>query len=233
MTRGIDYGMGQTNIDKSNGIRYGVISQNAVLQAWCDSSEPNYGEPHCPKCGNPAIDAADISEDAEYEHLHHACGDWGCNDCEVMFDAEDAFGDSPLSHYVDDGEYLAECGEDGDIFVMKSPYYTRAAFCSPCAPGACYLTSPDDDGDRAYCFGPDWFYDGEPCPYPVFRVDDDSLVYWPGGYFTGILSFSEDYWYGIRAIHDSDADYHAGLNATAYQWECGIPWRTGFYVNRQ
>ncbi len=52
MAKGIDYGNGLTNIDHSNGIRYGVIPANEVLQAWCDSSEPDYGEPHCPKCGN-------------------------------------------------------------------------------------------------------------------------------------------------------------------------------------
>ena len=44
MGAGIDYGRGQTNIDHKTGIRYGVISQNEVLQAWCDSSEPYYGE---------------------------------------------------------------------------------------------------------------------------------------------------------------------------------------------
>jgi hypothetical protein len=36
---GIDYGRGLTNIDKDTGIRYGVIHNGEVLQAWCDSSE--------------------------------------------------------------------------------------------------------------------------------------------------------------------------------------------------
>ena len=43
LNAGIDYGLGQSNIDHKTGIRYGVISQNSVLQAWCDSSEPFYG----------------------------------------------------------------------------------------------------------------------------------------------------------------------------------------------
>jgi hypothetical protein len=37
--RGIDYGNGMTNKDRDTGIRYGVISQNDVLQAWADSSD--------------------------------------------------------------------------------------------------------------------------------------------------------------------------------------------------
>lgn len=39
MTRGIDYGGGQTNIDHETGIRFGVIPANDVLQAWADSAE--------------------------------------------------------------------------------------------------------------------------------------------------------------------------------------------------
>ena len=145
---GIDYGMGQANVDKVTSIRYGVINQNEVLQAWADSSEPHYP---CDSCD------ADTLEDGERV---------GCECCE------------PSSFYVDDKEYEAECGEDGDIFITRSPYYTRAQFCSPCAPGACYLTDPCEDGERAYCFGHDWFYDTETgkAPYPVYRVSDDSLV---------------------------------------------------------
>lgn len=41
---GIDYGLGKTNIDTQTGIRYGVISQHSVMQAWADSSEPVYPE---------------------------------------------------------------------------------------------------------------------------------------------------------------------------------------------
>jgi hypothetical protein len=33
MSAGIDYGMGQTNVNHETGIRYGVISQNSVMQA--------------------------------------------------------------------------------------------------------------------------------------------------------------------------------------------------------
>jgi hypothetical protein len=44
MNTGIDYGRGTTNIDPETGIRYGVINQNEVLQAWADSADPVFPE---------------------------------------------------------------------------------------------------------------------------------------------------------------------------------------------
>lgn len=189
---GIDYGMGQTNIDHETGIRYGVIHQHHVLQAWCDESEADYGEPHCPKCGNEAsvgVSHTETNDDGSVtcwtEHPDECedyevsgCGDYRCDDCRIMFDSDEAYGDEPIGHYLrDDDEYVAQrYGDDGDILVLRSPYYTLCSFCSPCAPGAGYLTTPGSV--KAYCFGPDWF-DNEPCPYKVYRVDNDELVYDP------------------------------------------------------
>lgn len=179
MSKGIDYGRGTTNIDKTNGIRFGVIHSGEVLQSWSDSSESEYGEPHCPKCGNVALDSSrvDTDDDTEYKRLHsYGCDDYVCTDCKLLLDSSDVYGEEPIGFTLSDGEYEAQQSGDGtDIFITKSPYYTRAAFCSPCAPGACYLTSPCDDGEKAYCFGHDWFEDGE-APYPVYRVSDDTLV---------------------------------------------------------
>lgn len=222
MSAGIDYGMGQTNIDRQTGIRYGVIPVHDVTQAWYDSAEDDYGPPHCPQCGNEAVEGSaphaeddlciacrhnhgrrwgggsqeptpdpkchdcDCQEpdwasdhdrdDLGYETLHHACGDYACDSCRILFDGEDAFGESPDSWYVDDGELKAcQGGDDTDIFILRSPYYTRAQFCSPCAPGAGHLRNPDPEGVRTYCLGHDWFEDGQ-APYPVYRVDNDELV---------------------------------------------------------
>lgn len=191
---GIDYGMGLTNIDPANGIRYGVIPMNSVSQAWGDSSEPDYGEPHCPKCGNPACNGESKSVQSangvtvwteQPEHTEDwecsGCGDYRCDDCEYLFDGDEAFGDEASAWYLGDGEYVAaQSGDDCDIFITKSPYYTFAEFCSPCAPGAGYLLSPNPDGPKTYCFAADWFdSEFEPCPYPVYRVDNDECVYTP------------------------------------------------------
>ncbi len=181
MGKGIDYGMGQTNIDKETGIRYGVIHWN-LLNEWIhESLEADYGDPHCPNCGNEASEATDDAADDRDLEPYRSCSvaDYGCTDCGIFFDGEDAYGDEPQSFTLTDEAYTATAGTDGDIFILKSPYYTKAEFCSPCAPGACYLASPDSDGDKAYCFGPDYFDDDRPCPYHVYRVDTDELVYTP------------------------------------------------------
>lgn len=179
---GIDYGMGQTNIDKETGIRYGVIHQNEVLQAWADESEPNYGDPHCPKCGNTAISCddervPDLDEADDWDDPK--IRDYCCLDCKHTFWSDEAFGDEPIGHsYFTDEYQCTQGGDDGDIFILKSPYYTLCDFCSPCAPGAGYLISEGDV--KAYCFGHDWFYDHpehpKVAPYRVFRVSDDSEV---------------------------------------------------------
>lgn len=185
---GIDYGRGQTNIDHTTGIRYGVIPQHDVLQVWADSSEPNYGEPCCPRCGNAAIEGESHTKQLSngvqcwVEHPEHTeewecsgCGDYRCDHCEYLFDGDEAYGDEPLSFTLDDGEYVAQSGRDEDIFILKSPYYTHAQFCSPCAPGAGYLRNPVLNGPKTYCFGLDWF--DEYCPYPIYSVATGECIY--------------------------------------------------------
>ena len=163
---GIDYGLGLTNVSdvKIEGsvevIRYGVISQNEVLQAWCEGSEPYYGNPHCPECG-AELDS-DICDGHECE-----CGytiDWVGEEC---------YGDEPDYWFIDDGEYKAWSDSYGDIFITKSPYYTVCGFCSPCAPGAGYLTDSGEDC-AAFCFGPD-FFDDQP-PHNIYEVATGRLV---------------------------------------------------------
>ena len=221
MSNGIDYGMGTTNIDKKTGIRYGVIPQNDVLEAWGEASEPDYGPPTCGECGNEAVsidevpfdldDCETLRQDGDFrkhdvlaipkeyqeacggnEEWHDEGGNHACLSCARSFDSQDAYGEEPLSFTLDDGEYLAEGDSDGDIFIMKSPYYTFGPFCSPCAPGAVYIRGGSEKGAKAYCFAPDWFdplgdddvtgeYCGEKtsCPYPVYRVADGECVFKP------------------------------------------------------
>lgn len=175
MNAGIDYGMGKTNIDTETGIRYGVISQHTVSQAWADSAEADYGKPTCPKCGNEAVeysgDGADI-----YEHSN-GCSDYQCDACCYVFDSGEAYGDEPNGWYYDaEGYVLTDC-LDSDIMVIKSPYYTYAQFCSPCVPGAGNLNTPMEQGAKSYCLGHEWFEaEEETTPYPVYRVGTDELV---------------------------------------------------------
>jgi hypothetical protein len=178
---GIDYGMGKTNIDLVTGIRYGVISQYLVLGDALDEMQSDYGDPRCPKCDNEAVSVGDgsvanLDLDAEgWTHAKHECDEFVCVPCRRVFGGESAYGDEPHGYYTDDGAYKVTCCLDSDLMVILSPYYTRAQFCSPCCPGAGNLDSPSALGPKTYCLGPDWFEDDQ-VPYPVYRVDNDTLV---------------------------------------------------------
>lgn len=166
---GIDYGMSKSNRDESSGIRYGVIHRNEIGQAWFDEAEAWYGDDvdveymTCPECGEEH--SGKLGEIVECK-----CGE--------EFELELPEYAEPISFsYIGEG-YKAECGEDGDIFIFESPYYTYAQFCSPCAPGACYLMNPLEDpieNNKCYCFCHDWFEDGV-APYPVYDVKTGKLV---------------------------------------------------------
>ena len=172
---GIDYGMGSTNRDPSNGIRYGVISQNRILQAWADSAEPDYGEPTCPKCGNTVQDATNYESDEWESYRKDGCADYACEACEHTLDSQDCFGGEPNGwNYSGDGYEMVDC-LDSDVMILKSPFYTFAQFCSPCVPGAGNLDNAMEDGIKTYCVGHDWFEDGK-APYPVYSVETNELV---------------------------------------------------------
>lgn len=174
MDKGIDYGHGITNIDHKTGIRYGVIPVNEVLQVWADDSEGDYGSPTCPECGNPAREAK--GQYKRYRHAAHSCDDLVCHNCRYVFDSESAFPEEAIAYTYDKEGYKAsQSGDDTDIFVLESPYYTLCQFCSPCAPGAGYLLNHCADGIKTYCFGHEWF-EGGIAPYPVYRVSDNEIV---------------------------------------------------------
>lgn len=170
MSSGIDYGMGKTNVDHETGIRYGVISQHTVSEAWSNTSEAVYGDPTCPQCGGDVLSTfPTFPEDTE------ARGDYYCKYCEKGFDADECTGEDPIGwKYEGDGYVMTDC-LDYAIIITQSKYYTLAQFCSPCVPGAGNLDSAAEDGVKTYCLGHDWF-DGEKAPYPVFSVETDKEI---------------------------------------------------------
>lgn len=185
---GIDYGMGKTNINLETGIRNGVISQHSVNPDCLNDFEPDYGDPHCPECGGRVRDLSadpseatmdgtqpDPSEDWP-QRSHYGCADYACESCKLTLDSSECFPDEVegLGNYDKDGYKLTDC-LDSDIFVLDSPYYTYAQFCSPCVPGAGNLDSPMADGAKCYALGHDWF-EGEIAPYPVWRVSDSAFL---------------------------------------------------------
>lgn len=181
MGAGIDYGRGTgANTDPTNGIRFGVISMGA-LSEWAHESFEGIYPRSCPKCGGDVVDYSDIPEeqadDAEdWKRKDGRCDDYACISCERVYGSEDVYGEEPNGHECTDSDYSATMDDYNDVFVMRSPFYTRARFCSPCAPGAVHLENPDDDGARGYCFGHDWFTD-DIAPYPVFDVKTGAEVF--------------------------------------------------------
>lgn len=169
--QGIDYGMGSVNVDKSNGIRFGLIGVHSLDQEFLGEFEADYG---------------DVPDDQD----------------ELYFEGE------PNGFYLKTDEMLAHMGSDGfGVWCERSPYYTYAKFCSPCAPGAGDLDNPlivnavspmfcgwgelcthtplAENGEescihnqgfaKVYAFGHECF-ESNIAPYRVFRVSDNSEV---------------------------------------------------------
>jgi hypothetical protein len=155
--KGIDYGLGQSNIDLETGIRYGVISQHSLDP---EASNEIFIEgavylPYCPHC-NEANDA-----DSSAESCHNCGKDVG----------EWEYADEPT--YVEyheqtpDGEIIIIDCLDTDYMIIKSPYVTKGNYCSPCVPGAIDLDHTDPKGHQAYCLPDDFFEEKAPYTYSI------------------------------------------------------------------
>ena len=155
MSAGIDYsGPNGTCNRGPTGIRFGILPVNCEnLSDWFwEQVEPHY-TPYCPHCGSELDDNWDGDE---------------CPHCGQEIDDGDQWPDEPDSNILVSEDETGFVDDSNDIWITDSKYYTHAQFCSPCAPGACYLSNPCEDGAKAYCLGPDWF-NGNP-PYPIYLV---------------------------------------------------------------
>ena len=170
MNAGIDYGRGTSNIDPDTGIRYGIISQNDLS-------------------GDAVNDIYTTGDDIGFENMRQQAKDELARAIASAIDPYGQVGDpDELAAEIIGNVEWHDCGEGGpyeysgegyhlrtsdnnDLWVLKSPFYTHAQFCSPCAPGAGHLGNPCPDGPMTYCLGPDWFEDGD-APYPIYKVED-------------------------------------------------------------
>jgi hypothetical protein len=188
---GIDYGRGLANIDSATGIRYGVISQNSVSADAVDEIL-DYGtdvawEAALKDVINEARDRAVVEgEDPDYvdeDEIRDRLGDtWETNFANYEYDS---------------GGYRVTGCLDNDLFVLRSPFFTFAQFCSPCVPGAGNLDTPfmglavphyDAPGwaedfireaeangfPRVFALGHNWFED-QKVPYVLFSVATGKL----------------------------------------------------------
>lgn len=184
---GIDYGAGQTNIDKETGIRYGVIPQGSI-----DINALERVFEHGKDLGYEAA-KEDLKANLRGALEDYYNGSRLDEAVEDAFDALDGWADSLEASgrwlYENRG-YKLQTSEPGDLWVLRSPYFTYAQFCSPCAPGACHLDNPLDvkmqagipsimnangsetfcDSNKCYCLGPEWFEEGK-VPYDMYSVE--------------------------------------------------------------
>ena len=99
-----------------------------------------------------------------------------CKNCNETFREDECYLEFSQLH-INNDKYFAHEDEYGDIFIEKSQYYTYAQFCSPCAPGACYLSSPLSqkiENNKCYCFGHEMFETN--APYPVYDLKTNKLI---------------------------------------------------------
>ncbi len=180
MSAGIDYSGGIANRNPVTGIHFGVISQHTPAGEIWEDFQPVY--PYgCPSCGQafgngiePVVAKLDdLDEDELGSESCPTCG-YEADDPDTDWNGDEAIG----QHYTGEKTYKLDYSESlCCFFVLTSPYYTLARFCSPCAPGAGDLDNWDSGGVRTYCLGPDFFDKDRPCPYPIWQVADDVCVH--------------------------------------------------------
>lgn len=107
--------------------------------------------------------------------MHEVVEAW-CDVSEPYYSQKhpDEFDEPDFWQYRKEG-YKIVSTDSFDLFITKSKFYTKCAFCSPCAPGAGDIMAERLDGIKAYCLGHDWF-DGGKAPYKVYRVKNNKEV---------------------------------------------------------
>jgi hypothetical protein len=201
--RGIDYSgpAGTCNRDPASGIRYGIIPQHD-LDPWItgEDYEPQY-TPSCPSCGKELKKEQNDRLQSNGK-LKHTCG-IRIRDGEQWPEEADAwtYDQDGIKSFLDDS---------GDAWFTRSPFYTHAQFCSPCAPGACHLSHPVDpcESNRAFCPPHDWFECGV-APYPVFSVESGKRIHPEiSAFFRGFLETM--LW--VNDPQPGHGEYHADID---------------------
>jgi len=196
---GLDYsGPGSdVNRDKDTRIRYGIMSTHAVApealeDIYTHGTDVDYENYIAElkdklrgvlsdyfsdvKLSGDDISALDAAVDGAFEAVNDDLDYQNNNGCTRML-------------YKADG-YVLQTDSYGDLWVIKSPYFTYAQFASPCAPGACHLENPLEGygmteekkseklaANKCYCLSGDWFDKENPCPYDIYSVETGELAY--------------------------------------------------------
>ena len=186
---GIDYAAGQpVNRNLETGLRYGIIPSHSVNPDALEDIYSNGTDEDFETFKSEVKKALRGALSDYFSDYKRSTGDSSLDAAvENAFDAIsddlncESTGDCTRCSYESDG-YKLQSASDGamqNLWVLESPYFTYAQFCSPCAPGACYLNSPlgePAEANKCYCLGHDWFNADSPCPYPVYSIKTGELV---------------------------------------------------------
>jgi len=169
MSVGIDYSgiNGTCNRDSKTGIRYGIISAHRLAHWSYDEFEGVYWR-GCGHCGN---EHTDDNKDESHGWIEFGNCQIACLGCGEVFSDDAHYGDEATCCEYDKGGLQMRLDNAGDVWVFLSPLTIKAGFCSPCAPGACSLNTPEDGGALAYAVPLDWFEEDRPAAY-----DADCIV---------------------------------------------------------
>ena len=145
------------NHNTETGIPYGILSLHDAPDWLLDEAEPE-SVLVCPECG------ADADADADEGDTCPVCRTGELNwieTCYSTFEIRD--GADFCNGFID---------EMGDVWITHSSHVVEAPPCSPCAPGARYVGTPQGDpfrpfragatleldrGPVGYCFPPSFF----------------------------------------------------------------------------
>ncbi len=169
----IDYGMGKTNIDKETGIRYGFIYANNVSDFAIDEIVQEGDDLSYRSWRKELTESLEEAIKCAIENYGHYEKDMV--DIDSIVSQVEYQGEGGTYEYSKDGINLSFDTDDSGIFILKSDYYTLCSLCSPCAPGAGFIT--EEGSYKAYCLPPDWFDDINKMPYRCFRVDNNEEVF--------------------------------------------------------
>ena len=134
-----------TNYDEETRIHYGVIHCQHVIEMWMEKSIDVYENEKCKECGKEIVPFSST-----------------CENCKAEIEEDVWEGIEPIGHEYWNGKYLMTAGDNMDVFVIKSPYYTWCRPCSSCTPNAGYIIDQTEEGEgiKTYCPGPRWYEDG-------------------------------------------------------------------------
>jgi len=159
------------NMNVETGIHYGVIPKNDLF---------NFAEEFFDHAEDMSLKEGFENIIDTINSLKDQLSDTAIKD--ILEIAEQDFGENfedecSLMRYERNGFIIEVPNDDCDLFIIKSPYFTHAPFCSPCAPGACYIKNGVKEGEepkgaKAYCLPEDWFEKGK-CPYKYWEVKEN------------------------------------------------------------